>query len=131
MWKEFKEFIARGNVLDLAVAVLIGAAFGGVIQAFTTGILTPLIAAIGQTDYSGLTFDIGSATIMYGLFLNAVINFLIVAWVLFMVVKAYNTMKRPVEEPAEDPNKQCPFCYSSIPKPATRCPACTSDVTGG
>jgi large conductance mechanosensitive channel len=130
MLKEFKEFIARGNVLDLAVAVLIGAAFGAVIESFTVNILTPIIGAFGKADFSSLMIQVGNAKIMYGLFINAIINFLIVAWVLFMVVKAYNHMKRPAEVPVEDPNKQCPYCFSSIPKLASRCPACTSQLDG-
>ncbi len=128
MLKEFKEFIARGNVLDLAVAVLIGAAFGGVIKSFTDDILTPVIGAFGNADFSALAINIGEASIRYGLFINAIINFLIVALVLFMVVKAYNRMKRPDESAEEEPNKQCPYCFSSIPKQATRCPDCTSQL---
>ena len=128
MWKEFKEFIARGNVLDLAVAVVIGAAFGGVIKSFTDDILTPIIGAFGNADFSALAINIGVATIRYGLFLNAIINFLIVAFALFLVVKAYNRMKRPAEVTEEEPNKQCPYCYSSIPSQATRCPSCTSQL---
>lgn len=127
MFKEFKEFIAKGNVLDLAVAVLIGAAFGRIITSFTTDILTPIIGAFGKKDFSALAITVGDATIAYGKFINALIDFLIVAWVLFMIVKAANKMKQPAAE-APPVTKDCPFCYSTIPVAATRCPDCTSQL---
>ncbi|HEY3413877.1 MAG TPA: large conductance mechanosensitive channel protein MscL [Armatimonadota bacterium] len=128
MFKEFKEFIAKGNVLDLAVAVLIGAAFGKIITSFTSDILTPIIGAFGKADFSALAIQVGAAQIKYGMFINAVIDFLIVAWVLFMIVKAANKMKKPTEGPTPPETKDCPFCLSTIPAAATRCSACTSQL---
>jgi large conductance mechanosensitive channel len=100
--KEFKDFINKGNVVDLAVAVVIGAAFGAVIASFVADVLTPIIGAIfGQSDFSNLTIDIGDSKIYYGNFINAVITFLTVAFAVFLVVKAYNRFKQPpVEEAA-------------------------------
>jgi large conductance mechanosensitive channel len=128
MLKEFREFIAKGNVLDLAVAVLIGLAFGKIITSFTTDILTPIIGAFGKADFSALAINVGNANIAYGKFINSVIDFLIVAWVLFIVVKAANKGKKPVEAPATPAMKDCPFCLTSIPASAKRCAACTSEV---
>lgn len=129
MWQEFKEFIAKGNVLDLAVAVLIGAAFGGVVKSFTDDILTPVIGAFGQADFSALMITVGDAKIKYGLFINAVVNFLIVAFILFLVVKAYNRMRNPRGITPEVTEKPCPYCATSIPIAATRCPHCTSQIS--
>lgn len=128
MWKEFKEFIAKGNVLDLSVAVLLGAAFGALVKSFTEDILTPIIGLFGNVDFSGLAITIGNANIKYGLFINALVNFLIVAGILFLIVKAYNRMKGPARAP-EAVTKDCPYCLSTIPKGATRCPACTSELS--
>jgi len=139
MLKEFREFIARGNVLDLAVAVLIGAAFGAVVESFTKDILTPLIGAIGNVDFSNIYIALSGrhyptlaeakannvATLNIGLFLNAIISFLIVAFVLFLVMKAVNKLMRRNEEATTKP---CPFCATDIPLAATRCPACTSEL---
>lgn len=141
MLKEFKEFAMRGNVLDLAIGIIIGAAFGKIITSFVSDILMPPIGLLlGKMDFSslyinlsGANFDTlaaakeaGAATINYGLFLLAVIDFLIVAFVIFLLVKQINRMKRKqVEEPAA---KDCAFCLSSIPIKATRCPHCTSDL---
>ncbi len=128
MLNEFKAFINKGNVLDLAVAVIMAAAFGLVINSFVNDILMQIIAAIfGQSDFSGLYFNLGNGVIKYGAFLNAVINFIIVAFVMFLVIKAYNNMKKPTA--AQTDNKDCPYCLSTIPAGATRCPNCTSDLT--
>jgi large conductance mechanosensitive channel len=125
MINEFKAFINKGNVLDLAVAVILGLAFGLVITSFVNDILMQIIAAIfGQPDFSSLYFNLGSGVIKYGAFLNAVINFLLVAFAVFLVIKAYNQMRKPT--PAETMTKECPFCLSTIPLGATRCPNCTS-----
>ena len=128
MINEFKAFINKGNFLDLAVAVIMAAAFGLVVTSFTNDILMQIIAAIfGQPDFNGLYFNLGNGVIKYGAFLNTVINFLIVAFVMFLVIKAYNRMKAPTT--AEINNKECPFCLSTIPAGATRCPNCTSELT--
>jgi len=140
MLREFKEFISRGNVLDLAVAVIIGAAFGRVITALVEGVLMPPIGLLlGKVDFSSLFIvldrskaipeslkaakDAGIPVIAYGQFLNEVIGFLIVALAVFVVVKQANRFKAPAPVPA---TKECPFCASSIPVKATRCPNCTS-----
>jgi len=128
MWKEFKEFALRGNVIELAVAVILGIAFGMVIASLVNDVLMNLIAAaIGQPDFSQLTVTINDAVIRYGAFLNAVINFLLVALALFFLIKAVNrATRRPA---AEEPTvRECPYCMSSIPARATRCSACTMEV---
>lgn len=128
MWKEFKEFALKGNVIELAVAVILGIAFGAVIASFVGDILMNLIAAvIGQPDFSQLTFTINDAEIRYGAFLNSLINFLLVALALFIVIKAVNraTRKPADEEPAV---RECPYCLSTIPARASRCSACTMEV---
>ena len=141
MLKEFRDFIARGNVLDLAVAVIIAAAFGKIITSLVEGVIMPPIGLLlGKVDFSNLIIDLsgqhpasvadakakGLPVIAYGAFLNDVIIFLIVAFVVFMVVKAVNKAKR--EEPDAAPTKDCPYCLSSIPLAATRCSGCTSEL---
>lgn len=128
MLKEFKAFVMRGNVLDLAVAVIIGGAFGKIVGSLVTDILTPIIGLImGGVDFSGLAFTVGSASITYGNFINSIIDFLIIAFVIFMIVKAANAAKKP--EPAAEPTvKECPYCFSTISIKATRCPNCTSEI---
>ncbi len=128
MLKEFKEFIMKGNVIDLAVAFIMGAAFGAVVASLVKDIIMPLIAAIvGKPDFSALAFTIGSSAITYGNFLNAVVNFLIVALAMFAIVKAANARKKPA--PAAAPTtKECPYCLSTVPLKATRCPNCTSEL---
>jgi large conductance mechanosensitive channel len=144
MLKEFKEFAMRGNVLDMAVGIIIGAAFGKIITSFVGDILMPPIGlALGKVDFSSLFLNIsgqsydtlaaakaaGAATINYGQFLNAVIDFLIVAFVIFMLVRQVNRWKTPA--PAVAPaTKDCPSCCMAIPVKATRCPHCTSEVRG-
>lgn len=122
----------RGNVLDLAVAVIIGAAFGAVVTALVENILTPLIAAIfGKPDFSNLSFTINNSQIMYGAFLNAVIAFLLVAAALFFfVIKPFNMlMSRRKQQVESDPTtRECPYCLTVVPIAATRCSACTSDL---
>ena len=141
MLKEFRDFIARGNVLDLAVAVIIGAAFGKIISSLVEGVIMPPIGLLlGKVDFSNLIIDLsgqhpasladaktkGLPVIAYGAFLNDVITFLIVAIVIFLVVKAANRMKR--EKPAEATTRDCPYCLTSIPIAATRCSGCTSEL---
>ena len=131
MLKEFKEFLFRGNVVDLAVAVVIGAAFTAVVNSLVADIFTPLIAAIfGTQDFSSLTFTINGSTFSYGLFLNALIAFLMVALVIFfLVVKPMNMMmarKKTGQAPADPSTKICPECLSEIPVAARRCAFCTT-----
>jgi large conductance mechanosensitive channel len=128
MFKEFKAFVLRGNVLDLAVGVIIGGAFGKIVASLVTDILTPIIGlVIGGVDFSGMVFTFRNATITYGVFLNNVIDFLVIAFVIFMIIKAANAAKKPA--PAADPvTKECPYCFSTIPIKATRCPNCTSEI---
>ena len=129
---EFRAFVLRGNVLDLAVAVIIGAAFGAVVTALVENILTPLIAAIfGKPDFSNLSFTINNSQIMYGAFLNAVIAFLLVAAALFFfVIKPFNLLmsRRKQQVEADPTTRECPYCLTVVPIAATRCSACTSDL---
>lgn len=130
---EFKEFILRGNVVELAVAVVIGAAFTAVVTAFVANIITPLIAAIfGKPSFSELSFKINGSIFTYGLFLNAVISFVAIALVIFFfVVKPLNYMterRRKGLDADDTDDRPCPQCLSDIPKEATRCKFCTSEV---
>ncbi len=141
MYKEFKEFIARGNVVDLAVAVVIGVAFGRIVTSLVEGVIMPPIGmALGKADFSNLFIDLsgqnptslavaqerGLPVISYGRFLNDVISFLIIAFVVFLMVKAINRLRAA---PPPPPNtKDCPYCLTAIPLAATRCSACTSEL---
>jgi large conductance mechanosensitive channel len=133
MIKEFKEFLLRGNLLDLAVAVVIGAAFTGVVTALTTDIITPFIKAIfgGSTQFDGLVWSVNGSKIYYGKVLTALLNFVIVAAVIFfLVIKPVNhLMDRLGRTPKEDPLRECPDCLSKVPVAATRCAFCTSALT--
>jgi large conductance mechanosensitive channel len=131
MLKGFRDFIMRGNVVDLAVAVVIGAAFGAVIVAFVADIITPLIAAIaGKPDFSQLTFTINHSRFLYGSFINAIISFLLIAAAIyFVVVVPMNKLaerRARGQAPADATTKQCPECLSEIPIEAKRCAFCTS-----
>jgi large conductance mechanosensitive channel len=142
MFKEFKAFAMRGNVLDMAVGIIIGAAFGRIISSLVSDVIMPPIGlALGKVDFSTLFLNISgihyptlaaakaanAATINYGIFLNTVIDFLIVAFVIFMLVRQVNRWNKP--EPAPAPAvKDCPFCFSAIASKATRCPNCTSEL---
>ena len=142
MLKEFKEFIARGNVIDLAIAVVIGAAFGKIITSFVEGVLMPPIGLmLGKVDFANLFIDLsgqrpvsvadakakGLPVIAYGTFINDIINFLIIAFVIFLIIKAVNRLRAA---PPPPPNtKDCPYCLTAIPLEARRCAACCSDVT--
>ena len=133
MLKGFKQFMVRGNVIDLAVAVVIGAAFGAVITSFVTNILTPLIAAtVGKPDFSYLVAEVNGSKVTYGLFLNALISFILIAAAVyfFMVapINAWNERRRRGEAPADPTTKKCPECVSEIAIAAKRCPFCTSPV---
>jgi large conductance mechanosensitive channel len=130
--KDFKAFILRGNVIDLAIAVAIGAAFGLVIASFTKNLLTPLLAIPGDAvSFADLDFTISEATFRYGAFIDDVISFIITAAVLFfLVVRPVNQLmaKRKTEPEVESTTRDCPYCLSSIPIAATRCAFCTADV---
>ena len=145
MWKELKAFILRGNVMDLAIAVIIGGAFGKIVTSFVSDIIMPPIGLLlGKVNFADLYINLsggtyasladakaaGAATLNYGLFINAIIDFLIIAIVIFFVVKGINQLKRkPEPAPAAEPTtKECPFCFTSIPIKAVRCPNCTSQL---
>jgi large conductance mechanosensitive channel len=133
MLKGFKDFIMRGNVVDLAVGIVIGAAFTAIVNSLVADLLTPLIGIIFSTDFSALTLTIRDSTISYGNFLNALISFLLVAAALFFfVVKPMNALaaRRAASAPDEEPasTKVCPECASTIPVAARRCPMCTSEL---
>ena len=128
MLSEFRKFAMQGNVMDLAIGVIIGGAFGKIIASLVGDILMPLIGlALGGVDFSSLAFTLGEASIKYGLFVQAIVDFVIVAFVIFMLVRAMNRMKKP--EPAAAPTtRDCPYCLTAIPLKATRCPNCTSEL---
>ena len=141
MWKEFKEFVMRGNVMDMAVGIIIGAAFGKIVTSLVNDIIMPPIGLIlGRVDFSNLFVNLsgghfesltaakaaGAPTLNYGTFLNTVIDFLIVAFVIFMLVKQVNRLKK-APAPAPPNTKECPYCKTSIPIGAVRCPNCIAD----
>lgn len=133
MLQEFKKFIMKGNVVDLAVAVVIGAAFGTIVSSLVADLITPLIGAIGgKPDFAGLVFTINSSKFMYGHFINAIISFLIISFVIFFfVVQPLNKLqvRAAKNKKSEDPTeKKCPHCLSQIPKDAKKCKFCTSAV---
>jgi len=144
MLKEFKDFAMRGNVLDMAIGIVIGAAFGAIVVSFVDDILMPPIGMLlGGVDFTNLLISLdgqhyssladaqlaGAATINYGLFISTVIDFLIVAFVIFLLVRQINRMRaEPEEVPAEPTSKNCPYCATEIPLQATRCPNCTSEI---
>jgi large conductance mechanosensitive channel len=128
MIKEFREFIMRGNVVDLAIAVVIGAAFGAVITSFVADVLTPLLGLIGVPDFSTAAVSVGEAEVRYGLFLNALISFLVIALAIFLfVVKPMNALETRRQRGAEETptTKTCTECASEIPAAARRCAFCT------
>jgi len=139
MLKEFRDFVMKGNVIDLAVAVIIGAAFGKIVTSFTNDIIMPPIGMLlGNVNFTDLFISLdgnqyaslavaqaaGAPTINYGVFINTIIDFLIVAFVIFLIIKKM----RRAPAPAAPTTKECPFCYTQIPIPATRCPNCTSEI---
>jgi large conductance mechanosensitive channel len=148
MFKEFKEFIMRGNVVDMAVGIIMGAAFGTIVKSLVADVLMPPIGLLlGGVDFSNLFFVLqegkmagpyaslgnaqaaGAVTVNYGTFLNTVISFLIVSIAIFIMIKGLNSLHRKAEAPEEEPTtKDCPFCFSAIPIQATRCPNCTSEI---
>jgi large conductance mechanosensitive channel len=147
MLNEFKKFIMRGSVLDLAIGIIIGAAFGAIINSLVNDIIMPVVGlALKGIDFSSLMIVLqegnppspyttpalakaaGAVTINYGIFFNSIITFLIVALVVFLIVKAINRMYVPKEEAPAPPTKECTFCHTDIPLKATRCPNCTSQL---
>ena len=142
MIKEFKEFAMKGNVLDMAVGIIIGAAFGKIVTSFVSDVLMPPLGKLlGNVDFSGLFINLsdqhyatiaaakeaGAATLNYGVFINTIIDFILVAFAVFLLVRQVNKMKRQ-PPPADPTSKSCPFCISSIPIKASRCPHCTSEL---
>ena len=128
MLKEFREFAMRGNVLDLAVAVIIGGAFGKIVTSLVNDILMPLIGLImGGINFSEQAIVVGAAVIKWGAFVQSIIDFIIVAFVIFMVVRTMNRFKKPAAAAAPT-TKDCPHCFTAIPIKATRCPNCTSQL---
>ena len=140
MLKEFKDFVMRGNVLDLAIAVIIGGAFGAIVTSLINDVLMPPIGlALGHVDFKDLFASLngksypsltaakaaGAPVLAYGQFINTITNFLVIAFVVFMIVKQANRFKKPAPAPA---TKECPYCISNIPIKAVRCPQCTSDL---
>ena len=132
MFKEFKEFAMRGSVLDMAVGIVIGAAFGAIVSSLVADVLMPPIGlALGKVDFANLVIRLSdTVTINYGKFINAVISFLIVAFALFLVIRGMNRLKKKAETPAPaaPTTKDCPFCATAIPIKAVRCPHCTSEI---
>ncbi len=149
MLKDFKEFAMRGNVVDMAVGIIIGGAFGTIVKSLVTDVMMPPIGLLmGGVDFSNLFFVLkegataapyatlemaqkaGAVTISYGVFLNAVISFLIVAFAVFMLIKGLNKLKREQEAPPKEPTtKECSHCFTTIPIKAVRCPHCTSELS--
>ena len=146
MLKDFKDFVMRGNVLDLAVAVIIGAAFGKIVTLLVSDVLMPPLGLVlGNVDFSNLFINLssvpykslveakaaGAATINYGIFLNAVVDLLIVAFVIFLLIRAVARLRRREEAPAAPTTRECPYCLSNVPVRATRCAFCTSELKAG
>jgi large conductance mechanosensitive channel len=143
MWKEFRDFAMRGNVIDLAIGVIIGAAFGKIVTSLVSDVLMPPLGLLlGKVDFSSLFINLsgthynsladakaaGAATLNYGVFINNIIDFLLVAFAVFLLVKQVNRFMPKPAEPAPADAKECDYCKSSIPKAATRCPHCTSQL---
>ena len=133
--EEFKKFITRGNVLDMAVGIIIGGAFTAIVTSLVDDIISPIIGLIGGANFDTLSATFGGVTLTYGKFITAVINFLLVALVLFCIIKVVNTaadkakkLSKHEEKPEAPTTKKCPYCLSEIPLEATRCPHCTSQL---
>jgi large conductance mechanosensitive channel len=128
MLKEFRDFAMRGNVMDLAIAVIIGGAFGKIIASLVNDILMPLIGLLlGGLNFSELSATVNGVDITYGLFIQAIVDFIIVAFVIFMLVRTMNKLKKQ-PAPADPTTKECPYCFTTVPIKATRCPHCTSQL---
>ncbi|MGB2874162.1 MAG: large conductance mechanosensitive channel protein MscL [Gaiellaceae bacterium] len=132
--KDFKEFLLRGNLVDMAVGIVIGLAFGAVVAALVADLITPLVAAIGgKRDFSSLSFTVNSSHFLYGAFVNALISFVVIAAaVFFLVVKPVNALlaRRKTEPPVDELTRPCPECLSEVPTAARRCAFCTSEIGG-
>ena len=132
MLKEFKEFALRGNVLDLAVGVIIGAAFQNLVTSLTNNIISPLLGCFGEVDFSSWALNVGNLHLTYGAFITDIINFIIMAFIVFLIVKGMNKLAnlgKKEEKVAEEPTtKICPHCFSEINIKADRCPHCTSEL---
>ncbi|MDP3448547.1 MAG: large conductance mechanosensitive channel protein MscL [Eubacteriales bacterium] len=136
LFADFKAFIAKGSVIDLAVGVIIGASFKGIVDSLVGDIISPLIGLVANTNFTDLAWQIGGVTLKYGAFITAIINFLLMAIVLFLIIKAITATrglgskfkKGDAEAPASPVIKTCPYCISTIAIDATRCPYCTSEV---
>lgn len=132
--QEFKNFALKGNVMDLSVAVIIGGAFQAIVASLTNDIISPILGIAGSTDFSQFTFSIGGSEIRYGAFITAVVNFVIMAFIIFLMVKAVNRLtslgkkEAPPAEPEKPATKVCPYCLSEIPAAAVKCCHCTSDL---
>ena len=141
--KDFKEFAVKGNMIDMAVGIIIGVAFGKIISSLVSDVLMPPIGfLLGKMDFSNLFINLsgeyypslvaakeaGISTINYGLFLNNVIDFIIIALVVFLLIRQINKLKRKEEKEIKPATKKCPYCFSAIPKEAIRCPSCTSEI---
>ena len=129
MLGEFKEFALKGNLIELAVAFILGLAFSAVVLSLVNDVVLQIIAVIvGQPSFDGLSINLNDSAIRYGAFLTALINFLLVTFVLFLIVKSVNRLQRPSQEAPAPATRNCPFCFTVIPAAATRCSACTSEV---
>ncbi len=134
MLKEFKAFAMKGNVIDLAVGVIIGGAFGKIVSSMVGDIIMPIVGLLlGRLDFANLSVTLGTATLNYGVFINNVVDFLIIAFALFLVIKQVNNMTKKKEEPEPEPEpvkvQTCKYCKSEIHIDATKCPHCTSDLS--
>jgi large conductance mechanosensitive channel len=149
MLQEFREFVLRGNVVDMAIGIIVGAAFGTIVEALVDSVIMPPVGLLlGGVDFTNFFILLkagspaapyasladaqaaGAVTINYGLFINAVVSFLIVAFTMFLLIRSVNRLKREEEAPPVEPTtKECPYCLSAIPVKATRCPHCTSELT--
>ncbi len=145
MIKEFKKFAMQGNLVDMAVAFVMGGAFGKIVTSFINDIfMPPLGMLLGKVDFAKLFIDLsgqghatldaakaaGAATINYGLFINALLDFLVVALIMFLIIKQMNKLRKPAPAPVVPATKDCPFCLSAVPSKASRCPHCTSELKG-
>jgi len=129
-FNEFKQFALRGNVINLAVGVLIGASFQGIVTSFTNHILSPIIGIFARQNFDSLQLEIFDTTIMYGAFITSVVDFAIIAFIIFLIIRLMNKISCICTKPAEEkpPARKCPFCITEIADEATRCPFCTSEL---